>query len=56
MHESDVLYGLQEIQEDFGMDNKITELHLVIVYLGKELSNQMLIDSAEILSMKLKGF
>lgn len=38
------------------MDSKITELHLVIVYLGKELSNQMIIDSAEILSVKLKRF
>lgn len=53
-HESNVLYGLQEIQEDIGMVNNISELHLVIVYIGKELSSPMIIDSVEIVSMKLQ--
>lgn len=50
-HVSNVLYGLQE---DIGMVNNISELHLVIVYIGEELSSPMIIDSVEIVSMKLQ--
>jgi len=52
-HESNVLQGLQEIQEDIGMVNNTSELHLVIGYISKELSNPVIIDSTEMVSVKL---
>lgn len=36
------------------MVNNISDLHLVIVDVGKEISNQMIIDSKEIVNMKLQ--
>lgn len=36
------------------MVDNISELPLVIVYIGKELSNTTIINSAEIVSMKLQ--
>lgn len=36
------------------MANYISELPLAIVYIGKEFSNQMIVDSTEIVSVELQ--